>query len=419
MAAGAPARGSNLTRGDLDRDGIALSDRRIVYAAAFVRAVATGLVGVLLGLYLAQVGLDPAAIGTVITAGLAGAALATAGVTVASRRRAARPLLVLLAVTAALGGLSMLVASTPSAIAIAAFVGMINGMGRDRGAALVLEQALLPATVSDERRTRAFAWYTVLQDVGHALGALAAGVPALLGAFAAIDPTTALRAALLLYVALISVTGLLYLGLSRRDVAPGELARSVSPATRRILWRISSLFALDSIGGGFLTAAMIALFFHERFGASEAAIGALFFAARIANAGSHLAAAWLAERIGLVNTMVFTHLPSSLLLATIAIAPSFPVAAALFVLREGLVEMDVPTRQSYVMAVVQPHERTVASGVTSLVRLGGWAAPPAVAGVLMQDVGLGAPLVVAAALKISYDLLLYRAFREVRPPEER
>jgi len=192
----------------------------------------------------------------------------------------------------------------------------------------------------------------------------------------------------------------------------------VSPGSRKFLAKLSGLFALDALGSGFLTTTLLAYFFHVRFGVSAAAVGPLFFGARIANALSHLAAAWLARRIGLVNTMVFTHIPSSLLLLTVAVAPSFPVAAALFLLREALVEMDVPTRQSYVMAIVRPEERTVASGVTHLVRLGAWAVAPVFAGAAMQRFALLAPLAVGAAMKISYDLLLYFSFRKVRPPEE-
>ncbi|MGH6611711.1 MAG: MFS transporter, partial [Burkholderiaceae bacterium] len=196
-------------------------------------------------------------------------------------------------------------------------------------------------------------------------------------------------------------------------------ALRISPGTRTILWKISSLFALDSLGGGFLTTALLTYFFHERFGVGPAEMGTLFFAARIANALSHIAAAWLAQRIGLVNTMVFTHIPSSLLLVTVAFAPSFPIAAALFLLREGLVEMDVPTRQSYLMAIVRPEERTTVTGVTHLVRLAGWAIAPLIAGLLMQNLALATPLFIGAAMKITYDVLLYRAFRRVRPPEER
>jgi MFS family permease len=167
-----------------------------------------------------------------------------------------------------------------------------------------------------------------------------------------------------------------------------------------------------------LTTALLSFFFFERFGASEGAIGLLFFGARLLNALSHLGAAWLAGRIGLVRTMVFTHIPSSLLLATVPFAPSFGVAAALFLLREGLVEMDVPTRQSYVLAVVEPDERTFASGITNLVRLSAWALAPFIAAALMFRDSLHLPLLVGAGLKIAYDLLLWRAFRGVHPPEE-
>jgi predicted MFS family arabinose efflux permease len=185
-----------------------------------------------------------------------------------------------------------------------------------------------------------------------------------------------------------------------------------------VLTRLSALFAIDAIGGGFLTTALLAYFFYERFGVGIESIGVLFFVARIANAVSHFAAAWLAARIGLVNTMVFTHIPSSVLLLTVPFMPTFAVAAALFLVREALVEMDVPTRQSYVMAVVRPEERTFASGVTHLVRLAGWAVAPAIAGLLMSGTSLAAPLVVGAALKIIYDIVLWRAFRNLRPPEE-
>ena len=208
-------------------------------------------------------------------------------------------------------------------------------------------------------------------------------------------------------------------GIAAAESATPRAQEKVSDETRRTLWKIASLFAVDSLAGGFLTTALLAFFFYERFGAPEGAIALLFFGARVLNAMSHLGAAWLAARIGLVNTMVLTHIPSSLLLMTVPFAPSFAVAALLFLVREGLVEMDVPTRQSYVMAVVRPEERTFASGVTHLVRLLGWALAPAAAGLLMRGLSLGAPLVVGAALKISYDVLLYAAFRKVRPPEER
>jgi len=193
----------------------------------------------------------------------------------------------------------------------------------------------------------------------------------------------------------------------------------VTPETRTMLAKICGLFAIDAVAGGFLTTALLAFFFYKRFGVDESTIGLLFFVARVANAGSHLAAAWLAKRIGLVRTMVFTHIPSSELLLTVPFMPNFTTAAILFLLRESLVEMDVPTRQSYVMAVVRPEERTFASGITHLVRLAGWAIAPAFAGALMSGVSLAVPLYIGAGMKIVYDLALWYAFRKLPPPEER
>ena len=220
------------------------------------------------------------------------------------------------------------------------------------------------------------------------------------------------------YAALSLLPFLAYLRLSDRVEVPAAPRAPITPATRKVLLKLSGLFAIDAIGGGFLTTALLAYFFYERFGVGIEAIGVLFFVARIANALSHFAAAWLARRIGLVNTMVFTHIPSSVLLLTVPFMPTFPVAAALFLLRESLVEMDVPTRQSYVMAVVRPEERTFASGITHLVRMAGWAVAPALAGLLMTGTSLAAPLIAGGLLKILYDIVLWRAFRKLRPPEE-
>jgi MFS family permease len=394
-------------------------DRILLYAAAFLRALATGMIAVLIGIHLAKIGFEPAAIGLVITAGLSGAAVAALVVTLSADRIGRKRALLGLALLGALGGAAVAVSSGEWVVALAAFFGMLNGMGRDRGASMILDQAALPATTTDERRTLTFAWYNIVQDAGHALGALLAAAPALFSAAAHVTGPESIRLAVGLYSFLLLVTAALYAGLSPAIEPPAAVGPIVvTPHARRIVTRISALFALDGLGGGFLTTAMLSLFFYTRFGVSEGVIGILFFGARAANAVSHFGAAWLAKRIGLVNTMVFTHIPSSLLLVTVPFAPSFAVAAALFLLREGLVEMDVPTRQSYVMAVVRPEERTFASGVTHLVRLGSWAAAPAFAGLFMQGTSIGAPLVVGAGMKITYDVLLYFAFRNVRPPEE-
>ena len=394
------------------------ADRRWLYAAVLARSLATGMMGVLLGIYLASLDLDTKAIGVVIALGLAGAAFSTLLVTFFSDRFGRRRTLLVLTILSVLGALMLALSASVLTLGIAAFLGMVNGMGRDRGAALVVEQSVLPATVPDGQRTLAFAQYNVLQDIGHAFGSLLAAAPALLHRFLALDSAAALQHSMLIYAALSLLPIVAYLRLSDRIEVPRREQAPVSPASRRVLTRISALFAIDAIGGGFLTTALLSYFFYERFGVGVESIGALFFVARIANALSHFAAAWLAARIGLVNTMVFTHIPSSVLLLTVPFMPSFSVAAALFLMRESLVEMDVPTRQSYVMAVVRPEERTFASGVTHLVRLAGWAVAPAIAGWLMSGTSLAAPLVVGAALKILYDIVLWRAFRNLRPPEE-
>ncbi len=392
-------------------------DLRLLYAGAFLRALSTGMMGVLLGPALARLELSEATIGAIVACGLTGGATAALVVTLRADRIGRRGALVALGVLGALGTWLGCTSDAPAVLGIAAFIGMWNGMGRERGAGAILEQSILPATASERSRTKAFAWYNVLQDAGHALGALFAGLPAFLRADAGLGEVDAVRGSLALYGALALAAGLCALRLSARVEAPQEKG-APSLRSRAIVRRLAGLFAVDSLAGGFLTTALLSYFFFERFGILEAELGLLFFAARVLNALSHLAAAELARRIGLVNTMVFTHVPSSVLLVTVAFAPSFPVAALLFLVREGLVEMDVPTRQSYVMAVVGPEERTYAAGITNLVRLAGWAAGPFLAGVFMHETSLAAPLFVGAGMKIAYDVLLYRSFKSVKPPEE-
>lgn len=393
-------------------------DARLLAISGFLRAMTTSLTGVLLGLYLGKLEITGPALGLVISSGLAGAALAAVVATFLGDLVGRTRLLIALTLLSIGGTLAFAFAGTPWALAIAAFIGMVNGMGKDRGAALILEQATLPSTTTDEGRTRTIALYTMLQDLGHGAGAALVGLTTLL------ERTTPLRdaephRALLVGCAALSIVSLGLYAALKTSAPPATARPTLTPQSRGILVKVCALFALDGLGGGFLTAAMLSYFFFERFHASPALVAALFVGARVMNALSHLGAAWLAKRIGLVKTMVFTHLPSSLLLASVAFAPSLEVAAVLFLLREGLVEMDVPTRQSWVMAVVRPEERTLASGLTNLVRLASWAIAPAFAGLLMTGDSLYLPLVIGSAMKIAYDLLLWRAFNAVHAPEER
>lgn len=396
------------------RDGLRL--RRLLYAAALLRALATGMVAVLIGLYAARVGLSAVEIGIVLSCALWGAALATLATVLMGPRLTDRALLVTLCSLSVAGGAAIVASDSFPVIAVAAFVGMLNVHGRDRGAIPIVEQALLPATTDDAGRTRVFAWYNVLLDAGYAAGGLLAALPTLLEKAAGLATVEAMRAALVLFCVLYAAATLLYTRLPPRAAVPASL-KQLSSASRPIVAKISGLFLLDAFGGGFIGSALFAYFFAERFGAGAAAIAVLFAAGRVLSALGHLAAAWLARRIGLINTMVYTHVPSSLLLFTIVAVDDFVLAAALFLLREALTEMDVPTRQSYVMAVVRPEERLAAAGITSLVRTGGWAMAPMFAGAMME-VGLGLPLMFAAGAKLSYDFLLWREFRRVKPPEE-
>lgn len=398
-------------------------DAQRIYAAGFIRSASVSLVGVTLAIYLARVGVSLAQIGLLIGVGLIGSALATVFVSFRGDDLGRRRTLIVLTLLTTLGYLALTALTDAAVLVPLAFVGMLNGMGRDRGAVSSLEQAMLPETVPANDRTWVLAWYNLVLDGGHALGALAAAVPAIAVQTADLSPEQAHRLTFFLCAGATLVSLAPYVGLTPRVEmhAVTEIQTEAPIAKRRStrgITRLALLFGLDSIGGGFLNSSLIAYWFFTRYGTSEAALAVLFFAARVLNALSHVVAAWLARRIGLLNTMVWTHLPSSLFLIAAPASPSAPLAAALFLAREALVEMDVPTRQSYVMAVVDPSERTFASGVTNVTRNTAWAVGPSVAGFVMQHITLAGPLIIGGTLKIAYDLLLYRAIRHVRPPEE-
>jgi MFS family permease len=398
-------------------------DLALINAAGFLRSFGVGLMGVVLGIYLFRRGLSSLAIGFVIAAGLAGSALATVIVSFAADRVGRRRFLVLLSLFSAVGGIALALSPSLPVLLIMALVGMLNGTGTDRSAAFALDQAVVPGLVSDVKRTWSLAWYNVLLDGGGSLGALGAGLPILLQHRLALPVLNSYRIVFLGCAGLCLMVAALYLFLSPAIEIAGPAVHApirarVTPESKRIVARLTALFSLDAFGGGFLTDALVAYWFFRRFGIPEHDLGLVFFAVHILNAGSHLGAAWLARRIGLVNTMVFTHLPSSLFLMAVPFAPSFKWAVLLFLCREALVEMDVPTRQSYVAALVKPSERTFASGILNLARNLFWAVGSGVAGAMMQVLTFSAPLLVGGGAKVTYDLLLYRSFRLLKPPEE-
>jgi len=390
----------------------------LVFAAAGARSTVTGLTGVLLGLYLARLDLPPETVGLVLGLGLTGNACGTALLAARGDRMGTRPVLVAASLLSAAGLGVMAATGHPALLGGAALLGMVNSMGRDRGVAQAVDQTLLADWGGDAARTRLFTRYTIVQDLLGALGSLAAAAPAALIAALALTPLAADRWVLRAAGAVSLVAAALYLrvptGRSRQQ-APVSLA----PASRRRLKGLAALFALDSLGGGLIAGSVLSYWFFRRFGLDGGALGPVFFAARMLNALSYVAAEHLARRIGLVRTMVFTHLPSSLLLLALPFMPTPGGAIALFLLREALVQMDVPARQSYVAAVTLPGERAYAFGVTGVVRNVGWAFGPPLAGLAIGTYGLGAPLVIGAGLKALYDLALFAGYRTVTPPEER
>lgn len=398
-------------------------DLALINAAGFLRSFGVGLMGVVLGIYLFRTGLTSLAIGLVIAVGLAGAAVATLLVSLVADRVGRRSFLLILSLLSGVAGLALAVSPSLPVLVTLAFVGMLNGTGTDRSAASALDQAIIPGLVSDIKRTWNLAWYNVLLDGGGALGAMVAALPILLQRQLSVSVLHSYRLVFFGYFGLYLAVAALYLFLSPAvEVAnPGGLAPTrtkIAPESRRIVAKLTALFSLDAFGGGFLTDALVAYWFFRRFGIGEESLGLVFFAVHILNAVSHLGAAWLARHIGLVKTMVFTHLPSSLFLIAVPFAPSLKVAILLFLCREALVEMDVPTRQSYVAAVVKPNERTLASGFTNLARNVFWAVGSTVAGLVMQNIAFSAPLAIGGGMKIGYDLALFRAFWKIRPPEE-
>lgn len=398
-------------------------DLVLINAAGFLRSFGVGLMGVVLGIYLFRSGLTSVAIGFVIAVGLAGSALATTFMSFRADRVGRKRFLLLLSLLSAVGGIALALSPSLPLLLTMAFIGMVNGTGTDRSAAFALDQAVVPGLVPDVRRTWSLAWYNVLLDGGGSLGALGAALPLLLQHRLSLSVLSSYQIVFLGYSALCVAVSVLYLFLSpaveiamSSTLAP--ISFGIAPESRRIVARLTGLFSLDAFGGGFLTDALVAYWFFRRFGIAEQGLSVVFFAVHLLNAGSHLGAAWLARHIGLVNTMIFTHLPSSLFLMAIPFAPSFKWAVVLFLCREALVEMDVPTRQSYVAALVKPSERTFASGITNVARNVFWAVGSGVAGAMMQLLSFSAPLLVGGGAKVTYDLLLYRSFRAVKPPEE-
>ncbi|HLZ25639.1 MAG TPA: MFS transporter [Ktedonobacterales bacterium] len=408
------------------------SDANLIVAARGLRSFSYGMLAVLLAVALTSSGISPAAIGGIITVSLAGDFGGTYLIGLnADRWGRRRTLIVLALLMAATGAVFGLIVFYP-VLLVAAFFGTLGTTASETAPFLPIEQSMLPNTATPEHRTRLFARYNLVASFAGALGALFAGVPDLLFR-AGISLAVATHLLFGVYVLAALLVALLAAQLSPA-VEASQHAHGAAPApitrirrlmpplgrSRGLILRLAALFSVDALAGGLVVQSLMVLYFHLRFGVPLGLLAALFFGANTLAALSFLAAAPLAKRIGLLNTMVFTHLPSNVLLALVPLMPTFPLAAVVLLVRQSLSQMDVPTRQAYTMALVAREERTAAASVTSLARSAGSASTPVLSGVLLQGplVAIGLPFLVAGGLKVAYDLALWAVFRRVRLPEE-
>jgi MFS family permease len=389
-----------------------------LFAARALRDVGDGFVSVLLPAYLLALGFTSLEVGVIATASLLGSAFLTIGAGVLGARYDLRQLLLAAAGLMIATGVAFAVVHDYALLLVVAFAGTINPSAGSVSVFVPLEHAALASQVTDANRTKMFARYSLVGALAAAGGALAAAAPDVVAPLG-LDRLTAIKLMFILYALLGMVGGLLYARIPRRRPARDAEATSALGPSRPIVFKLAALFSLDAFAGGFVVQSLLALWLFERFGMSLSAAGVFFFWSGVLSAFSFPVAARLSRRIGLINTMVFTHIPSSIALMLAAIAPTLPLALALLLIRAALSQMDVPTRSSYVMAVVTEAERAAAASFTSVPRSLAAAASPALAGALFAASYRAWPLLICGVLKIAYDLLLLRQFRHLKPPEER
>ena len=401
------------------RDAITLFSTRII------RLFCYGFLSVILALYLIQVGLSEKQIGLLLSLTLAGDAGVSLWLTTSADRFGRKRTLIIGALLMFGAGVVFIISHNIVILMAAAIIGVISPSGNEIGPFLSVEQAALTQLLPDARRTQTFAWYNLVGSFATAVGALSGGwLAQLLQArgFSALD---AYRTVLMGYALGGFIIGILFLSLTR-DVEAPPASQSDQPKrvlglhrSRNVVIKLSALFSLDAFAGGLIVQSMIAYWFYVKFGVDAGVIGSIFFGTNVLAGLSSLLAAPLANKIGLINTMVLTHVPSNILLILVPLMPTLPLAIAFLLMRFSISQMDVPTRQSYTVAVVAPDERSAASGVTTIARSVGAAISPSLTGIFFSIPALfSAPFFLAGGLKLVYDFLLYRSFRAIKPPEE-
>jgi len=393
-------------------------DRNILllFTTRALRLFGYGFLSVVLALYLVETGFDDFLMGLLFSLTLVGDAGISLLLTTTADRFGRKKTLIIGALLMMVAGVVFILTSNPLLLIMAAIIGVISPSGNEIGPFLPIEQAMLSQFVSKEQRTGVFAWYGLIGSLATAFGALVGGFLAKLFQNGGISAIGSHRLILLGYALIGGVLALFYCGLSHEGETPPS-EQSITSQTRLglhksrgVVFKLSMLFSLDALAGGFVLQSFMAYWFHVRFGADEVALGSIFFGANLLAGVSALLAVPLAKKIGLIRTMVFTHLPSNILLILVPLMPDFRLAITMLLLRFSISQMDVPTRQAYTMAVVAPDERSAAAGITGIARSIGASISPVAAGTLMS-VFLGGPFIIAGVLKIVYDLILYRDFK--------
>jgi MFS family permease len=387
-----------------------------LYLARAFRDFGDGFVAVLLPVYLTALGLGALEVGIVATLALLGSALLTLGIGLRSGGRDQRLLLIMASMLMVTTGLAFAGSNSFAALLVVAFLGTINPSAGSVSMFVPLEHAVLASSASNIERTKMFARYSLIGALAAAAGSLAAASPELLSSIG-VSRLTALRAMFLLYAVLGVAGGLMYRQIPAMSFEEKANSSPLGPS-RNIVYKLAALFSIDAFAGGFVVQSLLALWLFNKFGLSLATASLFFFWSGVCSAISLPVAAWLSRRIGLINTMVFTHIPSSVCLIGAAVSPRLDTALGLLLIRALLSQMDVPTRTSYVMAVVTPPERAAAASLTSVPRSLAAAVSPAIAGALFAAALAAWPLLICGTLKIAYDLLLLGAFRHIKPPEE-
>jgi MFS family permease len=381
-----------------------------------------GFVSIILAIYLKSAGYDALSSGIIITATLVSSSFFTFFASLYADRVGRRKILMLFSGLMVIAGLIFALTTDYYLLLLAALIGLINATGVNFGPFISIEQAMLPQTSSDKKRNYTFALYQTTGTFAMAGGTLFAKLPEMLQQQYGFDVISSFKALFFVYVLIGLATIAIYYSLSKLSEVQSEDNRNkvvLSQETKSIVKRLSILFGMDSFAGGFVIPTWVAFWFFTKFDAPLGEVSEIMFYAIMLTVVSYLVAARLAGKIGLVNTMVFTHIPSNILLIVLAIAPTLQIAIIVYLIRMSLSQMDVPTRQSYIVAIVRPEERTAVVGITNLSRNIPFSVSPTLVGYSFQFVSLAFPFFFAGALKTAYDLLLYKNFRRIKPPEER